>query len=70
VRKVITEADIPQSGEFKIAAGAIVTPSARDLAKERGVKLVEVPADQLPSTASPAQSIALGSDHGGFALKE
>jgi ribose 5-phosphate isomerase B len=70
VRKVITAADIPQLGELKIVAGSIITPSARDLANERGVKLVEVPADQLPSTASPAQSIALGSDHGGFALKE
>ncbi len=70
MRKVITAADIPPAGEFKIAAGSIITPSARDLAKERGVKLVEVPADQLSSTASPAQSIALGSDHGGFPLKE
>jgi ribose 5-phosphate isomerase B len=70
VRKVITAADIPQSGELEIAAGSIITPSARDLAKERGVKLTEVPADQLPSTASPTKSIALGSDHGGFALKE
>jgi ribose 5-phosphate isomerase B len=70
VRKVITEADVPETGEFKIAAGSIITPSARDLAKDRGVKLLEVPADQLDSSASPAQTIALGSDHGGFALKE
>jgi ribose 5-phosphate isomerase B len=70
VRKVITEADVPKTGEFKIATGAIITPSAQDLAKDRGVKLVEVPADQLESSASPAQTIALGSDHGGFALKE
>jgi ribose 5-phosphate isomerase B len=69
VRNVITEADIPQTGEFQIARGSIITPSARDLAKDRGVKLVEVSADQLPS-ASPAQTVALGSDHGGFALKE
>jgi ribose 5-phosphate isomerase B len=70
VRKVITEADVPETGEFKIATGSIITPSARDLAKDRGVKLVEVPADQLDSSAPPAQTIALGSDHGGFALKE
>lgn len=70
MRKVITEADVPGTGEFKIPAGSIITPSARDLAKDRGVKLIEVPADQLLSSASPAQTIALGSDHGGFALKE
>ncbi len=70
MRKVITQADVPAAGEFKIEAGSILTPSARDLAKDRGVKLVEVPADQLHSSASPAQTIALGSDHGGFALKE
>ena len=70
MRTVITEADIPQSGEFRIASGSIVTPSARDIARERGVKLVEVSADQLDSTHLPAQTIALGSDHGGFALKE
>jgi len=70
VRKVITAADIPPVGELKIAAGSIVTPSARDLAKDRSVKLIEVPPDQLNSTALPHQTVALGSDHGGFALKE
>jgi ribose 5-phosphate isomerase B len=70
VRKVITEADVPETGEFKIAAGSIITPSARDLAKDRGVKLVEVSAEELNSSASPAQTVALGSDHGGFGLKE
>jgi ribose 5-phosphate isomerase B len=70
VRRVITEADIPQTGELKIADGSIITPSARDLAKDRGVKLLEVAADELPSSAAPAQTVALGSDHGGFALKE
>ena len=70
MRKVITEADVPETGEFKIAAGSIITPSARDLAKDRGVKLVEVSAEELNSSASPAQTVALGSDHGGFGLKE
>jgi ribose 5-phosphate isomerase B len=70
VRKVITQSDIPQTGELRIASGSIVTPSARDLAHDRGVPLVEVPADQLDSTIPPSQIVALGSDHGGFALKE
>jgi ribose 5-phosphate isomerase B len=70
VRRVITEADIPQSGEFKIATGSIITPSARDVAKDRGVVLVEVPADQLDTSVPSSRTIAIGSDHGGFALKE
>lgn len=69
MRKVITQSDIPESGEWKVPKGAIITPSARDLAKERGVKIIEVPADQL-AAATPDKIIALGSDHGGFALKE
>jgi ribose 5-phosphate isomerase B len=70
VKQVITQAEIPLSGELKIAAGSIVTPSARDLAKDRGVKIVEVPSDQLNTDAPPDKTIALGSDHGGFQLKE
>ena len=69
MKQVITQAEIPPSGELKIASGSIVTPSARDLARDRGVKIVEVPADQLNTTAAPDQTIALGSDHGGFELK-
>jgi ribose 5-phosphate isomerase B len=66
---VITESDVPQSGELKIAIGTIVTPSARDLARIRGVKLTEVPKDQA-ITATPAdRTIAIGADHGGFGLK-
>jgi ribose 5-phosphate isomerase B len=70
VRKVITAADIPQSGDFQIATGSIITPSARDLASDRGVKLIEVPADQLSTIVPPSRIVALGADHGGFALKE
>jgi ribose 5-phosphate isomerase B len=70
VRQVITESDIPGSGDLRIASGSIVTPSARDLATDRGVKLVEVPVDQLDTTVPPARIVAIGSDHGGFALKQ
>jgi ribose 5-phosphate isomerase B len=31
VRKVITATDVPESGKFKIAAGGIITPSAREI---------------------------------------
>jgi ribose 5-phosphate isomerase B len=70
VKPVITQAEIPLSGELKIAKGTILTPSARDLAKDRGVKIVEVPAAELDTAAPPGKTIALGSDHGGFELKE
>jgi len=70
VKQLITLADVPISGELKVAPGTIITPSARDLAKDRGVKIVEVPADQINTTAPPEKIVALGSDHGGFALKE
>jgi ribose 5-phosphate isomerase B len=70
VRQVVTESDIPESGDLRIASGSIVTPSARDLATDRGVKLVEVPVDQLDTTVPPARIVAIGSDHGGFALKQ
>ena len=70
MKSVITTAEVPPAGELRIAAGSIVTPSARDLARERGVKIVEVPEEQMEGQASAEQTIALGSDHGGFALKE
>ncbi len=70
MRAVITESDVPLSGELKIAIGAIVTPSARDLARSRGVALTEVSKDQMITTAPAEQTIAIGADHGGYALKE
>ena len=70
MRTVITAAEVPASGELRIAAGSIVTPSARDLARDRGVKIVEVPPDQIDNSAAPDKIVAIGSDHGGFALKE
>ncbi len=44
-------------------------PSARELAAERGVRISEVREDQLPA-APPESVVALGSDHGGFRMKE
>ncbi len=59
---VITEQDLPASGELRIPPGTIVTPAARDLARARGVKLVE--------EGAAALSVAVGADHGGYRLKE
>src|SRR5690242_8145688 len=66
MKAVITESDIPQSGELRVPRGAIITPSARDLAKLRGISLVEGD----PPAAPPEKTIAIGCDHGGFEMKQ
>jgi len=70
MRAVITEEDIPASGDLRIPADAIITPSARDLARDRGVRLIELPKGSQPDSAAAGKTIAIGSDHGGFRLKE
>lgn len=70
MKKVVTAQDVPAGGELKVPAGAIVTASAREVAAARGVRIVEVAEEQLSAMAPAAQTIAIGADHGGFALKE
>src|SRR5260370_6012577 len=70
MRPVITYQDIPPSGELQVATGTVITPSARDAAAERGVKIIVLPADQIHSLAPPAKTIAIGADHGGLPMKE
>jgi ribose 5-phosphate isomerase B len=70
MKPVYTERDIPAAGELRIAQGSLVTPSARDLARERGVAIVEVPPHELPGIAPPEKAVAIGADHGGFDLKQ
>jgi len=70
MRRVITEQDIPESGELKVPIGTLVTPSARERAQARGVKILELPENQLSGLAPPEQTIAIGADHGGYRLKE
>ena len=70
MRRVITQSDIPGSGEMKVPVGAIVTPSARELAQARGVQILELPEDQLSGLEPPEKTVAMGADHGGFRLKE
>ena len=55
---------------MQIPLDSIVTPSAREVALERGVKIVELPPDRLHTLAPAAKTVALGSDHGGFQMKE
>jgi ribose 5-phosphate isomerase B len=70
MKRVITAQDVPVGGELRVPVGAIVTSSAREVAAGRGVRIVEVPEDQLSALAPPEHTVAIGSDHGGFRLKE
>ena len=47
-----------------------MTPSARELARDRGVAIVELPKDQAAAALPPERTVAVGSDHGGFEMKQ
>jgi ribose 5-phosphate isomerase B len=67
MREVVTAEDVrnvPPGGELSCSPGAIVTPWAREIAESRGVRIV-----QNAPAAEPAV-VAVGGDHGGYALKE
>ena len=70
MRRVITAQDIPASGEMRVPVGSIVTASARETAAARGVRIVELPEEEIPTLAPPGKTVAIGADHGGFRLKE
>jgi ribose 5-phosphate isomerase B len=70
MRPVFTESDIPLGGELRVPAGSILTPSALDLVKSRGIKLVELKKGESLPPASAAETVAIGSDHGGFEMKQ
>ena len=70
MKLVITAQDVPASGEIRVPVGTIVTSSAREVAAARGVRIVEVAEDQLSALAPPERTVAIGSDHGGYRLKE
>jgi ribose 5-phosphate isomerase B len=70
MRRVVTAQDIPAAGELRVPVGSIITSSAYETAADRGVRILELPADEVSVLASPDQTIAIGADHGGFALKE
>jgi ribose 5-phosphate isomerase B len=81
MKPLITAADlerIPQNGELAITEDTIVTPLAREEAERRGITLLMIsraenqksaPAKDVSSQNS-ARTVAIGSDHGGFELKE
>src|SRR5262245_22151162 len=70
VKDVITEADVrdlPSQAALLIREDAIVTPSANDLIRERGV---EIRYRARRSASGRHRLIAVGSDHGGYRMKE
>jgi ribose 5-phosphate isomerase B len=67
MKDVVTAEDVravPPGGEVLASPGAIVTPWAREIAHTRGVRIVHGRA------ARGSFVVAVGADHGGFALKE
>lgn len=74
-RVLITEddlKDIPSGSHFRVPAGAMLTPLAREAALLRRIELVsgDVPLpDPVPNHPN-APVVALGADHGGYPLKE
>lgn len=67
MRQVVTAEDVqsvPPGGEISASAGALVTPWALEVAATRGVRIVRGP------ERKEGLRIALGADHGGYALKE
>jgi ribose 5-phosphate isomerase B len=67
MKDVVTAEDVravPPGGEVRARPGAIVTPWAREIAASRGVRIV------LQAAGVGSSLLALGADHGGFALKE
>jgi ribose 5-phosphate isomerase B len=80
LRHTVTEADVlavPAGGTLSLPAAAMITPLARDTARERGVELVpelETPPETSlspgPGRPRAVQTVALGADHGGYAMKE
>ncbi len=75
-RPMITEAEVlaaPVGGRLPVPAKAVITPLARDTAMDRRVELVREPdtvtEQRLAPEASSGQTVALGTDHGGYAMK-
>ncbi len=70
MRNVITTGDIPLGGVLEVVRGTIVTPSARELARDRGVPIVELAPEDFRAAKEPHRTVVIGSDHGGFRAKE
>lgn len=83
-KQVLTERDILQAWHEKkssivVPANLLITPAARDAARVRKIELRRegerenvAPVAESPTPAAPRSSglVAIGADHGGYALKE
>jgi ribose 5-phosphate isomerase B len=80
MRRLVTEADVRagrHSGKIDVTRDTLITPAAHDLARHLGVALLVVPTtvDQdaakgrAVDPATVDTPVALGADHGGYALK-
>ncbi|MEO8359116.1 MAG: RpiB/LacA/LacB family sugar-phosphate isomerase [Vicinamibacteria bacterium] len=64
--EVVTAEDVTavgRGGELRVKPGTVITDWAREIAHSRDVKIIE-------TDGATRLSLALGSDHGGFPLKE
>lgn len=79
----VNEAIAGGKKKLEIPKGAIITPLAAELASSKGVEFVEVTSEpkktaaetpkqstHLPESHPKDKTVAFGSDHGGFQLKE
>jgi ribose 5-phosphate isomerase B len=62
--------DVPDGGRYRLARGAIVTDLAREAAWRRRITLLAPDANAAATRADGRLRVALGADHGGFALKQ
>ena len=74
-RRILTTDDlagVASDSLFYVPFDTMVTPLARDEASRRGILLRETTEAEAEaaSAASPERTVAIGSDHGGFAMKE
>jgi ribose 5-phosphate isomerase B len=74
-RAVVTAEEVSRiepGTELRVPPETLVTPLARQVAMERGIRLLSAASDTLPDQPSPAQGhvVAIGCDHGGFEMKE
>jgi ribose 5-phosphate isomerase B len=81
-RRAITEAAVRAAARgtrtLPVPPGAVVTPAARDLARQLGVALTPAraagsapdAAPGAPVPRSPGPPVVIGADHGGYPMKE
>ncbi len=69
-RRIVTVADLPAGGEFRVPYDTLLTPLARDEAARRGITLREAPEAESVPAIPPERLVAMAADHGGFAMKE